>query len=173
MRYLGGPRNRPESDAQIESIEAEFRSRGFGRWAVHTRCDGRFVGMVGLHVVGFDAPFTPAVEIAWRLAYRTWGHGYAAEAAEAAMAYGFGPCGLGRLVAVTPPENARSRRLMERLGMQRDGADDFDHPLLPTGHPLRRHVLYRLSSEEWATRVGGRHPVVRRPESDAAEDGVP
>ena len=103
-----------------------------------------FVGFVGLAVPGFQAPFTPCVEIGWRLAVEHWGHGYATEAARAALDCGFQRLGLEEIVAFTVPANRRSRRVMERLGMTWSAADDFDHPRLPPGHPLRRHVLYRV-----------------------------
>ena len=94
--------------------------------------------------------FTPAVEVGWRLAAGHWGHGYATEAAREAVSYGFDEAGLDEIVSFTVPANVRSRRVMERLGMTRDPAEDFDHPVVPAGHSLRRHVLYRLRNEAWA-----------------------
>jgi len=102
-----------------------------------------FIGVVGLETVSYQAHFTPAVEVAWRLARAYWGKGYATEAAQAALDYGFEQLGLDEIVALTVPANWRSRRVMERLGMTRVPKDDFDHPKLPDG-PLKRHVLYRL-----------------------------
>ena len=93
----------------------------------------------------FRAPFGPAVEIGWRLARAYWGRGYATEAAEAALAHAFGPLGLREVVAFTVPGNAASRRVMEKIGMRHDPADDFDHPDLPEGHAMARHVLYRAT----------------------------
>ncbi len=107
--------------------------------------DTPFIGFVGLAIPGFETSFTPCVEIGWRLAHAHWGRGYATEAAHAALAHGFGPLGLREIVSFTAQQNLRSRAVMERLGMRRDPADDFDHPKLSPGHPLRRHVLYRLS----------------------------
>lgn len=104
-----------------------------------------FIGYVGLSVPAYDAPFMPAVEVGWRLDRRYWGKGYATEGARAALAFGFSEIGLDEIVSFTVPANVRSWRVMERLGMTRDPADDFDHPLVPPGHPLRHHVLYRLS----------------------------
>jgi RimJ/RimL family protein N-acetyltransferase len=109
--------------------------------------------MVGLSVPRFEAPFTPCVEIGWRLARAHWGRGYATEAARAALGHAFGPLGLGEVVAFTVPANVPSRAVMTRLGMTRTPADDFDHPLLPEGHPLRRHVLYRIARADWAARA--------------------
>jgi RimJ/RimL family protein N-acetyltransferase len=108
-----------------------------------------FAGFVGLCVPDFEAAFTPCVEIGWRLAAEHWGRGWATEAAQTALAVGFGCLGLDEIVAYTVPANARSRRLMERLGMARDPREDFDHPALPARHPLRRHVLYRLPLARW------------------------
>ncbi len=125
-------------------MQAHWDEHGFGQWVVEIPGEAAFVGVVGLARIPYEAHFTPAVEIAWRVARRHWGRGYATEAAEAALDYGFRELGLEQIVAVTVPANQRSRRVMERLGMTRDPADDFDHPNLPEG-PLRRHVLYRIA----------------------------
>jgi RimJ/RimL family protein N-acetyltransferase len=122
---------------------AHWDEHGFGQWVVELSDEASFVGIVGLSIVAYEAPFTPAVEVAWRLARPYWGHGYATEAAWAALDYGFSALGLEEIVALTVPANQRSRRVMERLGMTRRLEDDFDHPRMPQG-PLRRHVLYRL-----------------------------
>jgi RimJ/RimL family protein N-acetyltransferase len=113
--------------------------------AVELRRDGSFIGFIGLNVPSFEAPFTLCVEIGWRLAADCWGQGLATEGAHAIVRYGFETLGLDELVSFTVPANARSRRVIEKLGMTHDPADDFDHPRLPAGHPLRRHVLYRLN----------------------------
>jgi len=126
---------------------AHWDEHGFGQWVVELPDEANFIGVVGLDIVGYEAPFTPAVEVAWRLARPYWGRGYATEAARAALDYGFGELGLQEIVALTVPANQRSRRVMERLGMTRRPEDDFDHPRMPEG-PLRRHVLYRLSKLE-------------------------
>jgi RimJ/RimL family protein N-acetyltransferase len=144
MRYFTDRLTRAESDGLVEKIEAGFERRGFGLWAVEVQATGCFVGFTGLAEPGFDAHFTPAVEVGWRLAHSAWGHGYATEAAQAALAFGFEEVGLAEVVSFTTAGNVRSRRVMERLGMRRDPDDDFDHPGLPSGHPLGRHVLYRL-----------------------------
>ncbi|HVS44993.1 MAG TPA: GNAT family N-acetyltransferase, partial [Candidatus Dormibacteraeota bacterium] len=107
-----------------------------------------FIGFVGLQRVPFEAHFTPAVEVGWRLDPAHWGHGYATEAALACLDLGFGPLGLEEIVSMTTPGNARSWRVMERIGMHRDPADDFDHPRIAEGHPIRRHVVYRLRADE-------------------------
>jgi ribosomal-protein-alanine N-acetyltransferase len=138
-----GTLSRAQSDDLADRIQAHFGEHGFGYWAVEIPGVSSFAGFVGLYVPGFEAHFTPCVEVGWRLARAQWGHGYATEAAAAAMAYGFEAAGLEEIVALTVPANLRSRRVMERLGMERDADDDFEHPRLPEGHPLRPHVLYR------------------------------
>ena len=140
LRPLAGP---GEAEAWVARVRAHWRQHGFGQWVVEIPGAVRFIGVVGLATVSYDAHFTPAVEIAWRLARVRWGRGYAVEAARAALDYGFAGLGLDEIVAVTAPANLRSRRVMERLGMTRRPEDDFDHPNVPPG-PLKRHVLYRL-----------------------------
>lgn len=146
MEHFLRPLSREESDRMAERVEASIESRGFGLWAVEVKGSAPFIGFVGLSVPNFEAHFTPAVEVGWRLAAEHWGLGYATEAARAALAFGFGTLGLPRVVSFTNVANARSRRVMERLGMRRDPADDFDHPSIPEGHHLRRMVLYRLDA---------------------------
>jgi ribosomal-protein-alanine N-acetyltransferase len=143
-RHFPGTLARAESDALADRIEAHFARHGFGAWAVEIVDVAPFVGYVGLAVPAFQAAFTPCVEIEWCLARDRWGQGYATEAARAAAHYGFETLRLPELLAFTVPGNLASRRVMEKLGMTRDPADDFDHPVLPPGHALRRHVLYRL-----------------------------
>lgn len=133
-----------ESDRQAAGIADHMQKHGFGLWAVQAVDVADFVGFVGLSIPGFQAHFTPCVEVGWRLAFEHWGHGYATEAARAAVDCGFRRFGLEEIVSFTVPANRRSRGVMERLGMTRSAADDFDHPRLLPGHPLRPHVLYRL-----------------------------
>jgi len=133
-----------ESDRQAAAISDHMQKHGFGLWVVEAAGVADFVGFVGLSIPGFQAHFTPCVEVGWRLAFEHWGHGYATEAARAAVDCGFQRFGLEEIVSFTVPGNWRSRGVMERLGMTRSAADDFDHPRLPPGHPLRPHVLYRL-----------------------------
>lgn len=141
--HLPGTMTRTERDALIARIEAGFESRGFDVWAVEAPgvCD--LAGFVGLTVPRRTLPFSPCVEIGWRLAPAVQGRGYASEAARAALDFGFGALGLAEIVSFTVPANVRSIAVMERIGMTRDPAGDFDHPALPVGHRLRRHVLYR------------------------------
>lgn len=144
IEHLPGPLSREESDALVDRIEAHFDRHGFGLWAVEILDGEPFAGFIGLSVPRFEARFTPCVEIGWRLGAPHWGRGYATEGARAALTFGFGDLGLEEIVSFTVPDNVRSRRVMEKIGMTHDPADDFDHPLLPEGHPLRRHVLYRI-----------------------------
>ncbi len=150
MACLGEPLSREASDALVDRIEAHFARRGFGFWAVEVVGGAPFIGMIGLAVPRFEAHFTPCVEIGWRLAREHQRRGYATEGARAALAYGFETLGLEEIVAWTARDNVRSRALMERLGMGYDPADDFAHPMLPEGHPLQEHVLYRLRREAFA-----------------------
>jgi RimJ/RimL family protein N-acetyltransferase len=140
---------RADIDAFIQRIKGHFAAHGFGWWAVEVPGTAPFIGYVGLSVPRFEAPFMPAVEIGWRLASAHWGKGYATEGAQATLEAGFTRFGLDEIVSFTVPANTRSIRVMERIGMTRDPAEDFDHPRLPEGHPLRRHVLYRLSRARW------------------------
>jgi RimJ/RimL family protein N-acetyltransferase len=138
-----------ESDALIARMTAGWVADGFGLWAVERQADGRLVGFTVLVAPTFEAHFTPAVEIGWRFAVEAWGQGYATEAARAALRFGFEDLDLAEIVSFTVPANMRSRAVMERLGTTRNPADDFDHPRLPPGHPIRHHVLYRLTREDW------------------------
>ncbi|MEM8557624.1 MAG: GNAT family N-acetyltransferase [Bacteroidota bacterium] len=151
MRYFPRPLARSESDAVAARIRTHFDTHGFGLWAVEIPDVTPFAGFVGLAVPRFEAPFTPCVEIGWRLATAYWGRGIATEAARAALAYAFDTLGLDEVVSMTAVENLPSRRVMEKIGMTHDPADDFDHPLLPEGHPLTRHVLYRIRRDEAET----------------------
>lgn len=152
VRFLPGPLSAEESDAFVERIEAHFEREGFGLFALEMPGVERFIGYCGLLRVRFEAHFTPAVEIGWRLSPSHWGHGYATEAARATLGVAFGELSLPEVVAFTVPANVRSRRVMERIGMTHDPGDDFDHPGLPDGHPLRRHVLYRRAAATWPSR---------------------
>jgi RimJ/RimL family protein N-acetyltransferase len=144
MEFLGGPVSRERSDLLIDWIEDRFVSQGFGFWALELVGDARCIGLAGLNVPRFDAPFVPAVEVGWRLGSRYWGRGYATEAARASLDFAFRTLGLDEVVAFTAEGNHRSRKVMERLGMRHDAADDFDHPSIAEDSPLRRHVLYRI-----------------------------
>ncbi len=145
MEHFPARLTRDESDAFVDRIETGFAEHGFGLWAVEVQATGEFIGFTGLAVPSFDAPFTPAVEVGWRLARPAWGHGYASEAARRALDAGFDDYGLSEVVSFTSATNVRSQAVMRRTGMTHDPADDFDHPRLPPGDRLRRHVLYRAA----------------------------
>jgi RimJ/RimL family protein N-acetyltransferase len=146
MEYFPAPLSRRQSAEFIERMEGSFEDCGYGLWAVELPGEVPFVGCVGLLAVGEELPFAPAVQVGWRLVRAHWGRGLGGEAASAAAAFGVDRLGLRELVAYTAERNERSRRLMERLGMRHDAAEDFAHPGLPVGHPLAPHVLYRLGS---------------------------
>jgi len=147
MEHFPGLMSRAESDRLVDRIVAHFDEHGYGLWAVEVPGEVPFAGFVGLNMTLFEAPFTPAVEVGWRLAAGQWGRGYATEAAREAIRYGFDEAGLDEIVSFTVPANVRSLRVMEKLGMTRDPTGDFDHPSL-AGHPLAHHLLYRLRSED-------------------------
>ena len=149
MEFFVSPMTREASDAFVDRIEAGFTEHGFGVWAVELLDQGAFIGFAGLLHQTFEAPFTPAFEIGYRLARPAWGQGYATEAAREAVRHGFERVGLDEIVSMTATGNVRSQAVMKKLGMTHDPADDFDHPRVPDGHPLKRHVLYRLRAEEW------------------------
>ncbi len=137
MEHFPAVLTRPESDALVDRVEAHFDEHGYGLWAVEA--DGAFVGFTGLVWQTYEAPFTPALEVGWRLARSAWGHGYATEAGAAALAHVLAV--VGSVVSTTALTNLRSQRVMQRLGMRREL--EFDHPRVPQGHPVRPHVLYR------------------------------
>jgi RimJ/RimL family protein N-acetyltransferase len=147
MEHFPAALARAESDAFVDRIEAAFAAHGFGLWALEVahpgELSGEFIGFTGLSVPSFEAHFMPAVEIGWRLARPAWGHGYASEAARRALSAAFGDYGLPEVVSFTSVTNERSQAVMRRIGMTHDPADDFDHPRLPPGDRLQRHVLYR------------------------------
>jgi RimJ/RimL family protein N-acetyltransferase len=142
MEHFPSVRTREESDVVAGRIMARIESQGWGNWAVEVIGGEPFIGFTGLSVPTFEERFTPCTEIGWRLARSAWGHGYATEAARAALAYGFDELGLAEIVSFTAVTNKRSAAVMERLRMRRDG--EFDHPRIPQGSPIRRHVLYRI-----------------------------
>ena len=147
MEFFPAPLSRAESDAMIARTQAGLEDRGWGWWCLDI--GGTCAGFVGLAQPTFEAPFTPCVEVGWRMATRYWGMGYATEAARLALDYGFRRIGLAEIVSFTTTANWRSRRVMERLSMRRNPADDFEHPRIAPGHPLRLHVLYRLAAPDF------------------------
>jgi ribosomal-protein-alanine N-acetyltransferase len=157
MEHFPATLTRHESDALIDRIETRFDEYGFGLWALEVAETGQFIGFTGLSVPGFNAHFTPAVEVGWRLSRSSWGHGYATEAARRALTFAFDDVELAEVVSFTSHTNLRSQMVMKRIGMTNDPADNFDHPLLDEDHPLRPHVLWRMTAERWrnCTRPGG------------------
>ncbi|NEV02407.1 GNAT family N-acetyltransferase [Bradyrhizobium uaiense] len=151
MEYLRPLASRDASDAWIDFQTSHQSSHGFCMWAVESRASGIFMGAVGLLRIGFVARFTPAVEVGWRLARPFWGQGFAMEAARASLRFGFEEVRLAEVVAHASIRNVRSRRLMAKLGMRHDNAEDFDHPRIPEDNPLRRQVLYRLTRDAWVS----------------------
>jgi RimJ/RimL family protein N-acetyltransferase len=149
MRHFPSVMSRAQSDAMARRMQAHFVEFGFGYWVLERREQPGLMGVLGLQRVRFDAAFTPAVEIGWRLQQVHWRQGYALEAATAVLACAFEQLQLEQVLAFTVPANLPSQALMQRLGMGRDPRDDFEHPLLPAGHPLRPHLLYRLTRGAW------------------------
>jgi ribosomal-protein-alanine N-acetyltransferase len=146
MEFFPSTLTAEETDLMIARIEEHFERHGFGLYAAELVETRTFIGFIGLNIPTFDVPFMPAVEIGWRLAFDSWGRGLASEGARAVVRCAFDTLRLPNLVAFTVPANLRSRRVMEKIGMVHDPSSDFDHPRLPEGHLLRRHVLYRLSA---------------------------
>jgi RimJ/RimL family protein N-acetyltransferase len=149
MRHFPAPLTAQESDAGAGRIRAFLAAEGWGLWAVQVKGGADFVGFIGLSRPRFEAPFTPCVEVGWRLAAAQHGKGYATEGARAALDFAFSTLALQEVVSFTVPANVASTHVMEKLGMQRDAAGDFDHPSLPADSPLSRHVLYRLTQAGW------------------------
>ncbi len=154
MEHLPAPLDRDESDALVDRISAHLDEHGWGLWAVELLESGTFIGFAGLAPAGFDAHFTPAVEVGWRLDRAHWGRGYAPEAASASVADGFERLGLDEIVSFTSTTNVNSQRVMQKIGMTHDPADDFDHPKMPAGHRLERHVLYRIRPYQLVSDTG-------------------
>lgn len=144
MRYFPSTRTREESDNMVNTIEQRFAEKGWGLWAVEEKSSGAFIGFVGLNIPGYELPFSPVIEIGWRLDKAFWGKGYAPEAARKALEIGFQQFAMEEIVAFTALTNLPSQRVMEKIGMTR--CEEFDHPMLAENHPLRRHILYRISN---------------------------
>jgi ribosomal-protein-alanine N-acetyltransferase len=146
MEFFPHPYDRRQADESATRLRAQLDRDGYGWWVAEIKGGARFAGVVALQDVPFEAAFTPAKEIGWRFAHAFWGHGYATEGAAAALNYAFNELGWSEVVAMTAALNTRSQRVMQRLGMTHDPAGDFDHPRIAPGHPLRPHVLYRVTS---------------------------
>ncbi len=146
MHFFPSTLSEADSDALLERLLAHQETHGFTLWAVEDNSSGSLAGLTGLARVSFDAPFVPCVEIGWRFLPEYWGKGYAIEAARLVLAYAFDSLNLPEVVSFTARANLPSQNLMQRLGMLRSLDDDFSHPALPPDHPLREHVLYRISN---------------------------
>ncbi len=149
MEHFPSPLTTDASDLLIDRIEQHFEDHGFGLWAVETRDDHRLIGFCGLAIPKFVTEFTPAVEIGWRLARQQWGRGYATESARAVLAFGFDTAGLDRILSWALPANRRSIQVMQRIGLRPAPELDFDHPRFMEDDRLRRHVVYRITREDW------------------------
>ncbi|MAZ14762.1 MAG: GNAT family N-acetyltransferase [Ahrensia sp.] len=158
MEFFPFRRDRQQSDAFFETLIVRQNER-ITFSALELRETGECLGFCGLHD-GDVEPAFPAgtVEIGWRLVTRAWGKGYATEGARAALEYGFEALGLPEIVSFAVHDNHRSTSVMERIGLSRDPERDFDHPHVPDTHPhLKRHVVYRMTAEDWRTKKGGQH----------------
>jgi len=177
MEHFPGTLTQMESDAMVDRIQSGFAERGWGLWAVELLARHRgmkpedetnhpvsdaaqrlsprpgFIGFVGLAIPRYEAHFTPCVEVGWRLERRAWGFGFATEAARASLHFGFETLKLDQIVSTTAVSNIRSQRVMQRLGMNHNPCDNFDHPLLPDDHRLRRHVLFRLARSDFMSEL--------------------
>lgn len=147
MEFFPARLTRAESDAMADRCESLIEERGWGFWAAELKASREFIGFVGLHTPSAELPFSPCVEVGWRLSFEHWGRGLASEAARGALRVGFGSLGLREIVSFTAVENFRSRAVMERLAMVQSGT--FEHPLVPEGCSLRLHCLYRLSRDRY------------------------
>jgi len=151
MEFFPATLSREESDRFFEGIETHFRQQAFGLFAAELRVTHSFIGYIGLSTPQFAAAFMPCVEVGWRLSADHWGQGLATEGALQVLRFAFGNLKMASVVSYTVPANVRSRRVMEKIGMTCDPSEDFEHPSLPAGHPLRRHVLNRLRRTDWLT----------------------
>ncbi|MGJ7606349.1 GNAT family N-acetyltransferase [Variovorax sp. LT1R20] len=154
MEFLLPLPTRADSDAAVERARTRIAENGWGFWAVEHKATGEFIGFTGLNVPLATLPFSPCVEIGWRFARHTWGQGFATEAARGALQVGFERLGFDEIVAFTAVGNLRSAAVMERIGMREDVPGAFDHPVVPEGHTLRAHRLYRLGRAAWAATRG-------------------
>lgn len=146
IEFLRGPLTMQEVSDFINLVNQQYEQTGYTLWAAEEKSSGELMGFIGLNRVKWEAPFSPAVEIGWRLGSQYWQQGYATEGAKAALDYGFNQCALTEIVSFTVPENIRSIRVMEKIGLERDMNGDFAHPKLPPDHRLSKHVLYRLKT---------------------------
>lgn len=155
MEFFPATLTREQSDGMAQRCRALIAERGWGIWALETRDDGKFIGFLGLHTPGYNLPFTPCVEMGWRLCTDAWGKGLASEAARAAFDVGFNRLNLNEIVAFTALPNIRSQALMQRMGMTLSPDENFDHPAVEAGSWLQKHCLYRLGKKDWEAGKSG------------------
>ena len=163
MRHFPSVMSREDSDAWLDRATGQFDDQGWGLWAAEVPGVSPFIGFVGLAMATFPAPFTPALEVGWRLAKEHWGRGYAPEGAAAALGFAFDEVGVNEVVSFTTVGNTNSRRVMEKLGLTRDSSDDFDHPNVAVGSPIRPHVLYRVTKTSYRSSREGAKLAHRAP----------
>lgn len=154
MRFFPKTMSRAESDAMVDAMIASMEQNGWGGFALERKADGAFIGLTGIGRPRFEASFTPCFELGWRILKEHEGNGYVTEAARECLRLGFEVIGEAQLYAFTVPANLPSQAVMRRIGMTRVEGGDFDHPNVPDGHALKRHVLYRVTREEWEVGAG-------------------
>lgn len=148
MQFYPNVLSTEQSNTMAQKMEALIRERGWGFWAVEKCDDRQFIGFVGLHIPNYDLPVTPCVEIGWRLAKKYWGRGYATEAARASLDVAFEKLNLTEVYSFASVGNKKSQAVMQRIGMT-NTMNNFEHPMMPEGHPLREHVLYKIDRQTW------------------------
>jgi RimJ/RimL family protein N-acetyltransferase len=151
--FFPGVLSQEESDREAIEVSRHIDNFGWGFWAVSMRQTNEFIGCIGLEEVYFKSPFSPAIDIGWRLGFKHWGNGYATEGARAALQHGFDVLNLQTIVAYTAVQNTRSRHIMDKIGMSHDSPYDFDHPDFPINHKHRNHVLYRIGISNRSSKV--------------------
>ena len=148
-KYFASVNKRVDSEGEASRAKANIAHRGWGFWAIEVPAVDTFIGFVGLHAPPFPAPWQPAVEIGWRLKRASWRHGYATEAAMAARNFAFNQLELPQIIAMSVVTNEPSHRVMHRIGMTRWEGMEFDHPRVPEDWPLKRHIVHRITRDEW------------------------
>lgn len=149
IEFLQGPLTMEQVYDYITAANNHWDKHGYTLWATELKATGEFMGFMGLNYIDWEAHFTPAIEIGWRLGSQYWGKGYATEGAKASLEYGFEQCGLKEIVSLSVPANVRSIHVMEKIGMRRDLNGDFAHPKLHPEHPLSKHILYRVTVQDY------------------------
>lgn len=149
MEYFPSTLTFDQTKSFLEMLKTRQEEDGFSFLAAELKSTGEFIGMIGLNRPRYQTPFTPCVEIGWRIAFEHWNNGYATEGATACLAYGFENLNLDEIVSFTASTNLKSQRIMEKIGMQRNPTGDFNHPNVPEGHPLSLHVLYFVKKEQF------------------------